>query len=217
MSELKTLRSGDEEIVSKDDIEQAESEKRAMSSVAERATGITVESESEYLEAAEILERLRAVKDAVESILEPLRAKAYEHYKDVRDYKKQVLASGEEAIEHVRSEMTRWKETQEEAIEAEKQRLLQEGLDENEEIPDLDEAVPDVDGIHYQERWSAELDGDEDEALEKVAVAIANGDAPVDFIKLNKRRANKMARELQNQMNVPGLTAVRKVIQVDRR
>lgn len=185
---------GEEKIISEEEIEEVEETENKLEKVSEGATEITVETDEDYLRAVEKLREVKDLYDLVESLLEPMRASAYNHYKTILNHKKSVLSSGDEAIEALKSEIENY---------AEEKRQIEGDSKESKDEDSGKESVPEVEGAHYRETWSGEVTD-----MEDLCEAIANGEAPAHLVEPNKKEINKMARQFKKNLdNIPGLEA----------
>lgn len=182
---------GEEEVISEDQIERAEEVGSNLQQIADEATDIEVKDDESYEKAIERKRNLEALYNLVESIIEPMRSSAYEHYKDILGYKKTLLTSGEQAIEYLKSEA--------EEYASEKKRVKAESSQSDGE--DESEDVPDVEGTHYRENWSGNVTD-----IKKLCEAVANGEVPEDVVMPNSPRINKLARQFKENLDkIPGL------------
>lgn len=223
MSGLQPAVVGDEEVLSEADVQQVERQATKLDNLYHQALDLEVSNPADYQDAAALLELLNNVYAALESVLEPFRASAYEFYVQTRERKKSVLQPGEEAIDHLKDEMTAWKsrlEEQQRQQEEEFAQALESGEADLDDEPDPED-VPDIDGVHYRDNWSVEWDTDlydsKEEALRALCAAIGRGDVSEDLVKLNRRSAASQARSQRSAFKVPGLKAVNNPILVDRR
>lgn len=228
---IKPMSVGGQAIVEEGEIEEVDRLQSELERVSEEAHSITVETEEDYYEAVEYLERLDSVFGVIESIIERFREPAYEYYKSILNEKKKILEPGEESKRHIRDELERYAlrkeeeargggsqsaeavsgETEGYTIDDAKEALSEGNTALAERIiaeleGDDEDGVPETDNIHYRDKYTASLDEPEDEAIVKVAEAVVNGDAPADLLHLNTIRANELARTLKHKMNIPGLS-----------
>lgn len=196
---------GEEVIISEEEIERAEELHADLQALVSDATSITVSDDSDYVEAVEMLQTVERVFDIIESLLDPLRARAYQHYKDVLGYKKSILHTGEYARDHLRQQIKSYAEEQ----DREKTKRIQSGeadWDEMEEDP-----IPEVEGFYHREKWN--VDVVDKEALVR---AVANGDANLDYLDVNTSALRKDASSLQESFNIPGVEVTKELVPVNR-
>ena len=74
-----------------------------------------------------------------------------------------------------------------------------------------------IDGFAMRDNWQVELERDEQHAVTQIAAVLASKPELVGLLSLNMSAANKMAKALKQNMNVPGLRAVNKQTAVSRK
>lgn len=67
------------------------------------------------------------------------------------------------------------------------------------------EAAPEVKGITFRDKWSATLKEPEDESLRLLCAAIAERKAPLNLVRFERVEANKLARALKDELQIPGI------------
>jgi len=205
------------------DTVEVESQVNSVSSqveaLCELADGIEVNNIVGLNNALEAIESLSTLSKTLESIVEPFRKKAYDHYKSILDEKNKLVGRPKEAINALRNKIKEFNKRVEQAKAEEAKALAEAGGATGEQIAQIEApvATQSVEGLQWREQWGARLSDDSGDALRLLCGAIAKGEAPVALVVFNQSEANKLARSLKDLMRIPGIVSYREKVPVVRR
>ena len=198
-------------------------------SIPERAKAVKVSTNTEYLEACELLKTIKGLRAEIEATFAPIRTKAHEAWKESIAQQKKVEEPLEQGERQIKSVIAIYLNEQERLRKEEELRLQRQAQEEEErrqlenaaildDLGETDEAnrllnekveaapvvlprfTPKVAGIAMSQRYAAEVVD-----LMELVEAVAAGKAPIQCLKADTVFLNRQAVAMKTAMHYPGV------------
>lgn len=176
-------------------VESAEQQSSKVIEDAKTACNI-VDAES-YKNAGDLLVKIRTIRKRWKEVINPIKSKAYEAWKQACSTENKVDEPFAKAEEMIIPAMLSF---QQQSEQERKQNEAKNGQD-MVILPKLDR----IEGISTLETWSCEV-----ESLMALIEAIAKGDHPTVCVEPNMKFLNQQAKSLKEEFNVAGCKSVKK-------
>ena len=174
-----------------------------MNAMADMASAIVVEGDDTLIEAMAAVESLEGAVKVVESIIEPFRARAYQHYQDTLADKKAFTARANEAVASLRLKVALYRDKVTAALREAQRAAVEEGDSKDLVKAEKEAALTDNVGVSYREHWKADCVD-----IVLLCKAVVEGKAPQAIVQYNEKEGNRLARSLKELTgNIPGLKA----------
>lgn len=180
-------------------IDSAKIESSKIIKDAQFAANIT--DETSYRNAGNLLVKIRTIRKRWKEIINPIKSKQYEAWKEACSKEKEVDQPFSEAEEIIYTSMGKFYQHYEEQRKAQESRSAQDSP----ELPVVLPALDRINGLSPLETWSAEVD-----SLLELVKAVAEGRAPLVSLEANTKFLNQQAKSLKEEFNIPGCKAVKK-------
>lgn len=180
-------------------IDSAQQESSKIIKDAQYAANIT--DETSYKNAGSLLVKIRGIRKRWKEIINPIKSKQYEAWKEACSKEKEVDQPFAQAEEIIYESMGNFYQ------EYEKDRKDRESSasKNNPQMPVILPALEKVNGLSVLETWSAEV-----ESLIDLVKAVAEGRAPLVSLEANTKFLNQQAKSLKTEFNIAGCKAVKK-------
>jgi hypothetical protein len=180
-------------------IDSAKIESSKIVKDAQFAANIT--DETTYRNAGNLLVKIRTIRKRWKEIINPIKSKQYEAWKEACSKEKEVDQPFAQAEEIIYESMGKFYQEYEKDRKDRESRSAQDSP----ELPVVLPALDRINGLSPLETWSAEVD-----SLLELVKAVAEGRAPLVSLEANTKFLNQQAKSLKEEFNIPGCKAVKK-------
>lgn len=180
-------------------IDSAKIESSKIIKDAQFAANIT--DETTYRNAGNLLIKIRSIRKRWKEIINPIKSKQYEAWKEACSKEKEVDQPFAQAEEIIYESMGRYYQE----YEVQRKALESRSIQENPEFPVILPALDKIAGLSPLETWSAEVS-----SLLELVKAVAEGRAPLVCLEANTKFLNQQAKSLKGEFSIPGCKVVKK-------
>lgn len=167
-----------------------------------RVKTMEIKTEKNNSEMAIMLGEIKKAEKMVKDTLKPAKDAAKKAYDAVRDLEAGFLAPILEAREIASHKISEYVK-----IENERREKEQENLNKKSEVPIIMPKVSAPENVSYIDQWTAEVVD-----IKKVCKAVIDGILPPNAILPNMTILNGLARIQKENLNIPGIKAVKKIV-----